>query len=322
LQLKATAYFVCGSLRPDDTLNVQPKVSILIPVYNRPEEIVRAVRSALAQTHQNLEIVVSDNASTDSTWSVVQRLAAEDLRVHAFRNATNIGPTRNWIAGLERCRGDYIKVLWSDDWIEATFVEDLLHPMHEQPDVSLAFCAALIHRAEWDEPPYYFCDQRWFTTVEYLRQSLMGHTMPVSPACALVRRDAARFRLPTAKNPRMHSIGERLGAGPDLLMLLDAAGASSRIAYIPKFLVHFCAGRTSITCVNPEEVQEGYRLTREYFVVEQAVHPAIRALKARLTARRWERAIKRELKRRCEKLAALPAAMIATVGQWRAARRS
>jgi glycosyltransferase involved in cell wall biosynthesis len=302
--------------------SIQPKVSILIPVYNRPEEIVRAVRSALAQTHGNLEVVVSDNASTDSTWSVVEQLAAEDLRIHAYHNATNLGPTRNWIAGLEHCRGEYVKVLWSDDWIEPTFVEDLLRPMHGQADVSLAFCAALIHRTEWDEPPHYFCDRRWFTPVEYLRGSLLGHAMPVSPACALLRRTAARFRIPIGKDPRMYSIAERLGAGPDLLMLLDAAAASARIAYIPKFLVHFSAGRTSITCVHPEEVQEGYRLTREYFAAEQADHPAVRALRTRLTARRIEQAVKRELHRQRKRLAAGRAALMAAMAQWRTARRS
>jgi glycosyltransferase involved in cell wall biosynthesis len=276
---------------------MQPKVSILIPVYNRPEQILRAVRSALAQTHRNLEVVVSDNASTDDTWAVVQRLAAEDVRVQAHRNQTNLGPTRNWIAALAHCTGDYIKVLWSDDWIESTFVEELLRPMQDQPEVALAFSAALVHMADRDLPVHFFPEQHWFTTADYLRQSLLEKVMPVSPALALIRREAARFRLPIDDNPRLNQIAEQFGAGPDLLMLLEAAAASVRVAYIPKFLTHFCAGRDSITHAHPKEVQEGYRLTRECFVAEMTGHPAIRSIKTRLTVRRWQQTVKRALSR-------------------------
>ena len=129
-------------------------------------------------------MVVSDNASTDDTWAVVQRLASEDDRVRPFRNETNLGPTRNWIAGLSHCSGDYIKVLWSDDWIEPTFVEELLRPMQDQPDVTLAFSAAIVHLADRDLPVHYFAQQQSFSTAEYLRRSLTGTQMPVSPACA------------------------------------------------------------------------------------------------------------------------------------------
>jgi glycosyltransferase involved in cell wall biosynthesis len=274
---------------------MQPKVSILIPVYNRPEQILRAVHSALAQTHQNLEVVVSDNASTDDTWSVVQRLAGEDARVRAYRNSSNLGPTRNWIAALAHCTGDYVKVLWSDDWIEPTFLDELLRPMHDQPDVALAFSAALVHLADRDMPVHFFPGQHCFTTAEYLRRSLVGNMMPVSPACALIRREVARFRLPIGDNPRLNQIAEKFGAGPDLLILLEAAAASSRVAYVPKFLTHFSAGQTSITCAHPHEVQEGYRLTREHFAGEMTSHPAIRAIKTRLTVRRWRQTVKRAL---------------------------
>jgi glycosyltransferase involved in cell wall biosynthesis len=276
---------------------MQPKVSIVIPVYNRPEQILRAAGSALAQTHRNLEVIVSDNASTDDTWTAVQRLVAEDSRVLAYRNPTNLGPTRNWIAALAHCSGEYIKVQWSDDWIEPTFVEELLQPMLDQPDVALAFSAALVHLADRDMPVHFFPQQHWFSTAEYLRRSLMGNMMPVSPACALVRRGAARFRLPIGDNPRLNQIAEQFGAGPDLLMLLEAAAASSRIAYLPKFLAHFRAGPTSFTCAHPKEVREGYRLTREFFVAEMDGHPAIRSIKTRLTVHRWQQTVKRALSR-------------------------
>jgi len=53
-------------------------ISILIPVYNRENLIEETVQSALNQTYKNLEVIIVDNKSTDSTWEVLQKLASKD----------------------------------------------------------------------------------------------------------------------------------------------------------------------------------------------------------------------------------------------------
>ena len=276
---------------------MQPKVSVLIPVYNRATLIVRSIESALAQTHSNLEIVVSDNASTDDTWPVVNRLAATDPRIRPFRNETNLGPTRNWIRGLEHCTGaDRVKILWSDDWIAlANCIEELLRPMAEQPDVGLAFSGVIVRFADRDVPAHHFPDRQSFTAAEFLSDALLGGQTPLSPGCSLVRREFARFRLPIGANAELNRIAERYGAGPDLLYLMEAAAQSARVAHVPKFLTYFGASQTSITVNYPREVQEGYRLTREYFAQQVADRADLGHLKTRLNVRRWRRTLKRAL---------------------------
>ena len=91
---------------------------------------------------------------------------------------------------------------------------------------------------------------------------------------------------------RLNQIGERYGAGPDLLFLLEAAAASKRIAYVPEFLTHFDGGLTSITVCHPDVVALGYRLAREQFAGQLAQFDEFRDLKFRLTAHRWRRRIK------------------------------
>lgn len=270
------------------------KVSVLIPVYNRAELIVRSVRSAAAQTHGNLEIVVCDNASTDATWQVVQRLAAEDSRIRTFRNDTNLGPTRNWIRALAESRGDYVKVLFSDDWLDPTCVARLVERMHGQRDVSLAFAATMVHRTEGNTPLYCFPGASEFSATDYIRHALLADwELPVSPGAALVRRNVARFRHPVAPgSPRLNEIGERYGAGPDMLFLLEAARASRRVAYVGEFLNHFDGGRTSITVSNWPIVEQGYRLAREQFASELPWRKGLRDLKAQSLVRRWRRRLK------------------------------
>ena len=94
-----------------------PKVSILIPVYNREAFIAACVQSALEQTFTDFEIIIVDNASTDTTWKICQQIAEQDKRIRIFRNERNIGPVRNWRRCIEEARGVYGKILWSDDLI-------------------------------------------------------------------------------------------------------------------------------------------------------------------------------------------------------------
>ena len=96
---------------PDPKAGQRPLASILIPVYNRAGLIEATIRSALAQSYDPIEVVVVDNASTDATWEVLQRLALEDPRLRIFRNETNLGPVRNWRACAEHARGHYAKIL-------------------------------------------------------------------------------------------------------------------------------------------------------------------------------------------------------------------
>lgn len=94
---------------------MQPKVSILIPTRNRAGYLDEAIASALAQTYESLEVVVSDNASSDET-PVLARKYAGDARVRWSRNETNIGLAANWAKLLhELATGDYVKVLPDDD---------------------------------------------------------------------------------------------------------------------------------------------------------------------------------------------------------------
>lgn len=80
-------------------------VSVLVPVYNRRDIIVETLSSALSQTYQNIEIVVVDNCSADGTWELISDLAKTDSRLRVFRNATNLGPVRNWLRCLQEAKG-------------------------------------------------------------------------------------------------------------------------------------------------------------------------------------------------------------------------
>jgi glycosyltransferase involved in cell wall biosynthesis len=94
-------------------MNSKPYFSIVIPVFNREKEVLRAIKSCLAQDFQAFEILVVDDASTDQSAAVVEGL--QDKRVRLIRQAQNRGvcPARN--TGVQAAAGEWIVFLDSDD---------------------------------------------------------------------------------------------------------------------------------------------------------------------------------------------------------------
>ena len=104
------------SLNPTGKPNMAsspPIVSVCIPTYNRAPLLAQAIRSVLGQTLQDFELVISDNASTDDTESVVRSF--NDPRIRYVRNHKNLGGVANWNRCLELARGAYVTLLSDDD---------------------------------------------------------------------------------------------------------------------------------------------------------------------------------------------------------------
>ncbi len=109
-------------------------VSVGVPVYNGGLDFRRALETLVAQTHRHLEIIVSDNASTDATPEICRDFAKRDPRVTVLRNETNLGSTANYARALESARGDYFMWCGHDDWWAPTFVEENLQVLLARPD--------------------------------------------------------------------------------------------------------------------------------------------------------------------------------------------
>lgn len=93
------------------------KISIIIPTYNRAGYLSQAIESALSQDYPNLEVIVSDNASTDDTAKFIKQYVS-DKRFKYFRNDENIGMVNNWRKALfEYSTGDYFLILSDDDYL-------------------------------------------------------------------------------------------------------------------------------------------------------------------------------------------------------------
>jgi glycosyltransferase involved in cell wall biosynthesis len=105
-----------------------PLVTIGISTFNRASSYLpHSLDSALAQTYRNLEIIVSDNCSSDRTSAEVRRRATNRLRY--FRQPQNIGANANFNFCLEQARGHYFLLLHDDDLIDPDFVESCVNAL-------------------------------------------------------------------------------------------------------------------------------------------------------------------------------------------------
>jgi len=113
-----------------------PRVSIIIPTYNRSKLLRVAIESALAQTYPNVEIIVVDDGSTDDTAAVVAQYAG---RVTYLKQANqDVAAARN--TGIRAASGEYLTFLDDDDLIMPTKIERQVQVMASQPKVGLVHC--------------------------------------------------------------------------------------------------------------------------------------------------------------------------------------
>jgi glycosyltransferase involved in cell wall biosynthesis len=119
-------------------MNDRPLVSIGFPVYNGASRMRRALDSLLSQTYQNFELVISDNASTDTTGDLCREYMAKDLRIRYIRQTENIGQVPNFIFVLKEARGEYFMWANDDDWRAPEYIEELLSALITHPDHAVA----------------------------------------------------------------------------------------------------------------------------------------------------------------------------------------
>ena len=100
-----------------------PRVSVGLPVYNGERFLAQAIDSVLQQTHSDLELVISDNASTDRTEEICRSYTTQDSRVRYFRSSANIGACRNFSRVFELSRAPYFKWACYDDICVPGFLE-------------------------------------------------------------------------------------------------------------------------------------------------------------------------------------------------------
>lgn len=120
-------------------MNQAPKVSVIIPTFNRGHLIERSIKSVLNQTYSNLELILVDDCSTDDT----SKIAAEiiDSRFRYFKNGKNLGPSKSRNIGIELSSGELIAFQDSDDeWHLDKLEKQVALILNSPQEVAAVYC--------------------------------------------------------------------------------------------------------------------------------------------------------------------------------------
>ena len=157
----------------------EPKVSVLIPSYNQEAVIEQTVMSALTQNYDNLEVVVSDDASRDGTPQILTDIQSRyPERLKIFLHQSNLGVTQNHNRGLLECRGDFIAFQDGDDLFLPGKIKKQVEFMLGHPDCTISSHDVDVFDSKTGKTLYLWSQRLDGVKVGFVSLYAMGITFP------------------------------------------------------------------------------------------------------------------------------------------------
>lgn len=240
------------------------RVSICIPVYNREKILPKAIKACLAQTYKDIEIVVCDNASTDSTKEIVLAYAQKDARVKFYENDENIGALRNFKRTIELAESEFVVLLGSDDWISENFVEERIRGFELCPDAAFISGPMAVNTL-YDDGSYELVSTYQYQEKE-LSQSYVYNNFYrrfiISYFCLFRKTDILNNFAMTYYNPYGWEIYDK-GYGLDLINCLNIMKNYTKAYYVQGGVYNFVNhGQRESEDILPEDMKEENHLIR------------------------------------------------------------
>ena len=235
-------------------------VSTIIPVYNRPQMVMKAVESVRAQTYRPIEIILVDDGSTDETPGVLDQMALDHPDTIRVLHKENGGPGLAREAGRLVARGEFVQYLDSDDWLLPEKFEIQVRALRDHPECGIAYGISRLvdEKGNTLKEPSKWTGRRY----EYLFPALLvdrwWHTHT-----PLYRRSVSDAAGPWPKQrPEDWDLEARMGALKTRLVFCDAAVSCQRN--------HNSANRVSCGNWNSYLLDEAWFLPRLYQCALQA----------------------------------------------------
>lgn len=212
----------------------QPKVSVIIPVYNTEPYLRQCLDSVVNQTLRDIEIICVDDGSTDGSLSILKEYEQKDLRVTVI-SQPNEGQSSARNNALRCARGEYIDFLDSDDYLAPDALEKALRAARENDLDAAVFGVEPFYQSEWlaRNPPVVYKQRAEatgvMTGVQYVKTAKDRGTYIVTAWIALWRRALLEKNGVTFKKGIIHE---------DNLFSFQAYMAAERVMRIPDRLYH------------------------------------------------------------------------------------
>ena len=211
-------------------------ISIVVPVYNVEKHIDECVQSLLLQTYRNIEIILVDDGSTDSSLAKCLAYAKEDSRIKVItQDNQGVSSARN--AGIREASSEWLMFVDSDDYVEVTMCERMMELMQQQP-ADLIMCKY----ARFSETK-----QPW--TIEAPLPAPIEFVQDLAGENFAYLYENTQFNAPVCKLYRKSIVAtmfdETLSLGEDLLFNLHYLLNCQRVAYLDEVLYYYRVGQST-----------------------------------------------------------------------------
>ena len=155
-------------------------ISVIVPVFNAASYLDRCIKSIVNQTYINLEIILVDDGSTDTSGTICDIWAKKDSRIQVIHQPNN-GPSAARNAGIDLSTGDWLAFADSDDWLNTAMLETLYTAVRNSHGVNMAVCGFTM--AFEDKIEEKQCSGRIYTlTRDEAIHDVLYQCLPISPA--------------------------------------------------------------------------------------------------------------------------------------------
>lgn len=199
----------------------KPMISVIVPVYNVEAWIGRCLDSILAQTYENIEVILINDASSDESGRICDHYAARDGRITVLHFSENRGPSAARNEGIRKARGAFASFIDSDDYVEPCLLEKLYDNLLENgADVSACGADGIKLKGG---PPGTFSRSE---AVCCLAHGVPFNLVPWGKLYAM-------------ELVKKHPFDEHYFYSEDLLFLYEILKSSNRVSYLPDRLYHY-----------------------------------------------------------------------------------
>lgn len=210
-----------------------PKISVLMPVYNCEKYLGLAIQSILDQTFKDFEFIIVDDCSTDKSWKIIKKYAAADKRIIILRNKKNLRTTKTLNSGLWKALGKYVARMDADDWSYPDRLQKQFNFMENHPEAGVSGGAIEVCNRNLK-----VLNVRRYPLNDTLARKIIFHYSPFAHPATIWRRDLLEKvggyneNFPLTQDYELYfRIGKicKFGNLPDILLKLRTHDDSSSI---------------------------------------------------------------------------------------------
>jgi len=156
----------------------KPLVSIGVPIFNEEKNIAKCLENILKQTYNNLEVIISDNCSTDNTIKICEAYRKKDKRIKIFKFSKNLGQGKNFYNVLKKAKGDFFMFQSADDWRSSNFIKENLDYLVKNKDYIGSSGIAVFNNKEKNDKQYLSLKQTSHqNTLNFFKMKWYSHSI-------------------------------------------------------------------------------------------------------------------------------------------------